>query len=642
MATSSSDDLIQSMLTQRSDLTRDAVLALIEEKKRESGGFLSDEGAARLVAQDLRVELQSRNVPATSLISLVPGLGDVSVTGRALMSWPVQTFQKKGGAMGKVGRLLLADRSGAVTCVFWDSKAEKLEKNQIRGKLVKIIHGYTRQGLSGGVELHCGDRAEVVVSPTGETEEHYPTQDEIFGKINQISMGKPAHVRAVTQSKARSFSFKRGELDGLVARAIIADDTGTVTLVAWDDKAKRLQELEPGRGLEILNAKVRPNKWGTAELHADQKTELTILDLPLSIRSEKPREKLQVKDLPGKTGFVSLVCRLVKVGPPIEFLRAGGEKVPARRALLGDETGIVAATFWDDKMRLLDSLKEGDAILIEDATVRARQGAIAISVGRSSVASVSPDTALGFPRETAIRELTVSEGLVIVVGKVVDKPTRRELDTIAGERVSLTSFNLEDSTGRVRVSCWRNLAEEAERLVPDTRIKIVGVRPRQGLGGELELSSTFLTTLEIQDAHGGAATAAAEPIIRLKGKGHAAVKGLLLEVHEYSVEVFCPTCQRPMNAKDRCSDCGSEPVLNAKLRFRLDDGTGVILAQAHGDVAKKILSDVGRWEAALKPDSLRDVSESLMGKQLRVQGKLEHDEGKAIMLVDSFEWVDKS
>ena len=46
------EHIIERILDQRSDLSRESVLGLLERKKAEAQGLLSDEGAARLVAQD--------------------------------------------------------------------------------------------------------------------------------------------------------------------------------------------------------------------------------------------------------------------------------------------------------------------------------------------------------------------------------------------------------------------------------------------------------------------------------------------------------------------------------------------------------------------------------------------------------------
>ncbi|MEM3595413.1 MAG: hypothetical protein QXL25_02345, partial [Candidatus Bathyarchaeia archaeon] len=53
------EEIIKRILSQRHELKRDELLRLIDDKKKEAQGLLSDEGAARLVAQDLLVRISS-------------------------------------------------------------------------------------------------------------------------------------------------------------------------------------------------------------------------------------------------------------------------------------------------------------------------------------------------------------------------------------------------------------------------------------------------------------------------------------------------------------------------------------------------------------------------------------------------------
>ncbi|MEM3109435.1 MAG: hypothetical protein QW569_06810, partial [Candidatus Bathyarchaeia archaeon] len=153
-------------------LGEDHLRRLIEEKKREYLGFLSDEGAAHLVAQDLSVELEGDRIrEAVPLGSLVHGLSDVTVIGRVITVWPLKRFKRPAGGEGSLLRMLLADDSGEIVCILWDPAVEIAELS-LQGKLLDrswtVVHGSTRVGRGGDLEVHVGGRGLVQLVPEEE------------------------------------------------------------------------------------------------------------------------------------------------------------------------------------------------------------------------------------------------------------------------------------------------------------------------------------------------------------------------------------------------------------------------------------------------------------------------------------------
>src|SRR5438093_10510498 len=54
----------------------------------------------------------------------------------------------------------VGDASGQITCVFWDDMADTVARESLTpGSSVRLLHGYTKQGMCGEVEFHLGSRA---------------------------------------------------------------------------------------------------------------------------------------------------------------------------------------------------------------------------------------------------------------------------------------------------------------------------------------------------------------------------------------------------------------------------------------------------------------------------------------------------
>src|SRR2546428_10610680 len=171
--TESSGDLLNQILSKNPGMSREELLSLIERKKQESHGLLSDEGAVRLLAQQLAgLSGEGVNISDQRISSVQAGLSDATISGEILSVGQLREFQRSDGSVGKLVRVKLKDGSGQITCVLWDSTAEIVEKEQLGDvSRLRLAHGYTRLGLAGEVEFHLGCRSNIEVlsraSPTG-------------------------------------------------------------------------------------------------------------------------------------------------------------------------------------------------------------------------------------------------------------------------------------------------------------------------------------------------------------------------------------------------------------------------------------------------------------------------------------------
>src|SRR2546421_3030075 len=171
--TESSENLLNQILAKNPGMPREELLSMVERKKQESRGLLSDEGALRLLAQQLAgLSGQSVSMSDLRISSVQAGLSDATISGEILSISQLREFQRSDGSVGKLVRVKLKDGSGQITCVLWDSTAEIVEKEQLStGFKLRLSHGYTRLGLAGEVEFHLGSRSHLEVLtktfPTG-------------------------------------------------------------------------------------------------------------------------------------------------------------------------------------------------------------------------------------------------------------------------------------------------------------------------------------------------------------------------------------------------------------------------------------------------------------------------------------------
>jgi replication factor A1 len=380
------------------------VLKLIYERKRSAEDYLLDDVAARIVASELGAEIPNEEKDSFKseicIGNLVSGLNDVTLTARIIIVYPIQTFFKPDLTEGKLARLLLADKSGTLRLVLWNDKISLVEAGKIKhGNIVRVLHGYVREGLDGKLELHMGQRGDVQVSPPNVADSDYPSIDQFIDKIGNLTQkSKKASVLGAVYDTFSVSEFRRKDgSTGKVRRLRLRDETGEISLVFWNEKVDELGEVKKEDQLRIMNARVKTQPDSRIELHVENAT--------------------QIEKLVGQSQALSL-----------------SSFVPSEATC-----------------KIADLKEEGGPFSIEVT--------------------------------------------------VATTPNVREVTTAQKEKVLVASFDLTDDTGKIRISLWRKHAELGKELSVGTRIRIKNAYAKRGFSNLLELVSRTSTTIEIVSKH---------------------------------------------------------------------------------------------------------------------------------------------
>jgi len=579
------EDMIAKILAQRKDLTREQVESLIAEKKHEAQDLLSDEGAARLVAEELLVETEPVAVPSMMIRDLVAGLNNVTLTGK-ISSWePPKDFVRQDGTTGRIVRIVLADETGKIGCAIWDDKVDSIPKDSdLTGKSVSIRHAYTRAGLSGEVELSAGERSEITITPepgTVDVATITPIRD-IKEPVIELN------VFGIIHSKPRFYEFDRNGQKGSVIRTVLADSTGSIPLVAWNDKAEELRNLKRGDLVTLQWSRLRRDNLGRLEIHLENRSKVTLLEKPPE-GFELPEIKVhKISELKSNLPTANIVARVVGLSETQKVQRKSGEKVSISRLLVGDETGIVSVSLWDDKAELSSQLKIGDILQIEDAVPALRLGQISLNVGRTaSLQKVEETSEPVDVKITKITEAGSDSELLALEGEIVGQPEMREVTTAKGEKIQVTSTRIRDATGEARVSFWRSHATEAGRLQPGTKVRAYGLLPRPGLTGDTEFNTVQASKIEVLGRARSDRPSSDEirQFITLKENEQVWVSAIILDAAEdATLASVCAQCEQPLAPSDdhlACPNHGAqtEATWLLTLHMRLDDGTDTIIAR---------------------------------------------------------------
>ncbi len=85
----------------------------------------------------------------------------VHVTGKVKAMFPMSTFARQDGSVGKVLRFFLSDSTGDVMVVAWNEKAEKMGQNLNENVELRLVNARPKASSNGGLEVHVDESTYV-------------------------------------------------------------------------------------------------------------------------------------------------------------------------------------------------------------------------------------------------------------------------------------------------------------------------------------------------------------------------------------------------------------------------------------------------------------------------------------------------
>jgi ssDNA-binding replication factor A large subunit len=313
---------------------------------------------------------------------------------------------------------------------------------------------------------------------------------QLLSGLNDVTVsGRVLHV-----STPREYEHQRGS--GQMAKLLIGDETGVLTVVLWDDQVGFAERIKPRQIVRVTHGYVRSSRDGGVELHVGKRGDIQ-LSPPDASENDFPQVEgfcRKIATLGPKTKRVVVEGVIQALFPVSSFKRRDGTEGKVLRAAIEDDSGRVQAVFWNEKAETAASTHEGEAVLLVNVKVRkSRQdGALELHADEASSMEVTSR-----PR-SFLRIGDLREGMAVrsLTGTVATKPLHREVTTRSGERVAVASFELEDSSGRVWVSVWRGHVKNIEGLTVGARVRLEDVFVRRGFGKQLEVTTRASSSIE--------------------------------------------------------------------------------------------------------------------------------------------------
>ncbi|SFR35693.1 single-stranded DNA binding protein [Halogeometricum limi] len=305
-------------------------------------------------------------------------------------------------------------------------------------------------------------------------------------------------AKVMSIGELRTFERDGEDEDGRVVNVEVADETGRVRISMWDGMAEEaLENLEIGQVLRIAG---RPKDgYNGVEVSVDKVEPDSEAEIDV-----QTQDSYRVEDLSLGLSDVNLKGRVLSTDSVRTFSRDDGSEGRVANVTLGDPTGRIRVTLWDDKADLADEFDVGVTVEVVDGYVRERDGSLELHVGnRGTVEELDEDVEY-VPETADIASLELG-ATVDIAGGIIETDPKRTFDRDDGSEGQVRNVRVKDDTGDIRVALWGDKADADIDLAD--YVVFTDVEIQDGWQDDLEASAGWRSTVSVMDdAPDGAAT----------------------------------------------------------------------------------------------------------------------------------------
>ena len=325
-------------------------------------------------------------------------------------------------------------------------------------------------------------------------------QDEEVNSIADIAPGMDDVKfmgKVVSIGELRTFERDGDQEDGRVANVEVADETGRIRISLWDQVAYDAigTEDEPGaldvgdvlriagrpqdgyNGVEVSVNKVEPDE--------DAEIDIQVLDV------------YRIEDLSLGLSDINLKGTILDLDAVRTFSRNDGSEGRVANMTVGDPTGRVRLTLWDEKADLVDKFDAGQSVEIVDGYVRERDGDIELHLGSRGAIDELEESIEYVPETTDIGSVEIGQ-TVDIAGGVIETDPKRTFDRKDGSEGQVKNVRIKDETGEIRVALWGEKAD-ADLDLADY-VVFTDVEIKDGWQDDLEASAGWRSTISVLES----------------------------------------------------------------------------------------------------------------------------------------------
>lgn len=373
------------------------------------------------------------------------------------------------------------------TEALYEKLLESISEDELKERIRKKIQSVGGLLSEEGALLLIAGELGVNIEDTPKEKKHFFISDIVDGMQNIDISGRIMRIFDVNV-----FQRKTGT-EGRVQNIIIADKTGSIRIVFWDDQIEKLNQFKRGDIVTIRNGYLRKGFNNEFEISLGKEG-------VISGGSESPDYpsinyvKLKIRDIEDKMNNIDVTGRISTIFGIREFAKKDGSIGKVGSFMIMDDTGEIRVTLWDKKAELLNSLVKNDLITIENAYSKMGLNSVDLNLGFSSNIVVEKNERDDIPKSEssnfAISDVKEDMRSIDIEGYVKEVYELKTFsrDTGIGK---VGRFLLSDGNNELKVVLWDDKADYLASLVPGIKVRLesCNIKFNNGLEAHLGLGS---------------------------------------------------------------------------------------------------------------------------------------------------------
>ncbi|MFX1568107.1 MAG: DUF2240 family protein [Promethearchaeota archaeon] len=288
-------------------------------------------------------------------------------------------------------------------------------------------------------------------------------------------------------------SFKKGSGTGKVGNFTIFDKTGSVKVVLWNEQTGIMGNLRTNLLIKIDGCNVKSGKNEEISLRLEYDGNIQInpsgvheRDYPIYHQEEfqvchiKSGEETQIwhiglgVETEYPNDLITVPVCIMEIKDVKVFERKNGMQGQMRIVIVGDSTGIIRVTFWNEKVRLIESLKLGDIVAITNLERKKwKKHATLESTMGTEIKEYDYDI-IGVGSIELIKKYRHSNHLTHIEGIVIKRGDMGECD-IDGKEL-YQQIDISDGTGIITVTIFdKDISKFNEVFREGNKVKLINV-----------------------------------------------------------------------------------------------------------------------------------------------------------------------
>jgi replication factor A1 len=446
----------------------------------------------------------------------------------------------------------------------------------------------------------------------------------------------------------KTFTFNRNDgTEGRVGSFLLCDESGEIRVVLWDDDTKLFSQenFKKNEIVKILNGYAKEGRDKFAEIHLGRLGKIILCpeDIDYKRFPKITDQVLNINKVNVNLRTASVSGKIIRISPIKDFNKKDGTPGRVSSITLMDSTGTIRIVFWNEDIEKIKSIQVGDVISLSQLSPKLNNfnsNSIEL-VANSETKLVKNKNQTSYEAEVAtnLKELQKRENLVSFKGVITSVSDLKIVNLNSGEQVPVLNFEVSDSSDYIRITAWREKAEElSTKLTNNMTLFLKNLQLRFNERFERK-EATYLSISELEEIEEKIPIKLRTPskknqnstsfkrdfvdinsidsvgMVEIKG---SIIKELDIDKNELFLYEACPNCSKKLT-NCTCPD-KKPPVKKIILKLMIDDETGTIRTTFFGEKAEKLIGK-NADEIASIPD-LTSIIKDLGGKQLILKGKV--------------------